>query len=157
RDGAGGGGDVRERADLFADRLDVRVRELRVRAEPGPRSRGRRRAGEDHQEVRPERPELVLRLQARAFADSDRGDDARDADDDAERRQQRAQLVAREGAEGDFQDVRGLFHDGGLATMRRFSTGTSDTTRPSRNTTTRRACSAMSGSWVIRTTVFPSA
>ena len=43
----------------------------------------------------------------------------------------------------------------GGAAMRRFATGRSSTSLPSRKTTTRLAYSAMSGSCVIRTTVLP--
>ena len=79
----------------------------------------------------PERLELVLGLEPRSLADPDRRDHARDADDDAERRQERAQLVARERAKRDLQDVAGLRHGAaplraaGGAAARRFVTGTS--------------------------------
>src|ERR1019366_4659328 len=46
------------------------------------------------------------------LADADDGHDAGDADDDAERRQERAQLVPRERAERDLEDVSGLGHRG---------------------------------------------
>ena len=111
------GGDVGDRRDLPADRVDVVLGELRARAESGTGPRRRDAAGDHHEEVRPEGLELVLRLDARPFADPDDGHDARDADDDPEGRQEGAHLVAREGPERDPEDVRGLLREHGSSLL----------------------------------------
>src|SRR6185369_9663960 len=97
-----------------------------------------------------------------AFADADGEDDGADADDHAERRQERAHLVAHERAQGDaqrVQDAHAASSGGSSATAAAASFGfcrVSDMTCPSRMTTTRAAYSAMSGSCVTRTTMMPS-
>ena len=71
---------------------------------PNPaRARTRSCSRHHHEEVRPERAQLVFGLDARSLADPDDGDDAGDADDDPERGQEGAQLVARQGPEGDLE------------------------------------------------------
>ncbi len=124
RHGPDGGRDVRDGRHLPADRVDVVLGKLRAGPEAGARARRRHAPGNHHEEVRPEGFQLVFRLHSRAFADTHDGHDASDPDDDAERREERPQLVARESPEGDFEDVSGLGHGTparriGLATRRR--------------------------------------
>ena len=113
--------------------------------------------GEDHQEVRPERAELALDLELRPLADADRRHDAGHADDDPEHREDGPRLVARDGPEGDLDDVAALGHDEPPArvAMSRFATGRSETTRRPGTSRSAAAWSAMSGSWVMSTIVSP--
>src|SRR5262249_15760355 len=105
--------------------------------------------------------DLVLDVGLGAVADADGEDDRGDADEDPEHRQRRAQAVAPDGLERGPEGVAPA-HDGRIqascAAGSPAPTGTrwSVSTLPSRISTTRRARSAMSRSWVIRTMVEPS-
>src|SRR5262249_27997018 len=122
---------------------------------------------------RPHGSERLFDLGLGALADGHHGDDRADADDDAERGEKRAHLVAQEGAHRHAQRLQQA-HDCTLrvaASMASSSSGegsaraaaaaslgawrSSERTRPSRITITRAAYSAMSGSCVTSTTVMP--
>src|SRR5207244_7887108 len=90
----------------------------------------------------------------------DHRDDRGHADDDAEQRQERAQLVRAHAAEGDADALAQVHADpdpvaGSGWTARGLALTTSLSILPSRMRTMRRACSATSGSCVTRITVFP--
>src|SRR5262249_58395870 len=90
---------------------------------------------------------LVARVAVEALRDRDHRDDGSDADEDDEHGQERAQLVRAQGGDGDRH---------GLAEGHQAPWRSSFSTRPSRMWMVRRACSAMSRSWVTRMIVFPS-
>ncbi len=88
--------DVGHRRTLGADRRGVLGRQRRLPGEH-PCARLRRRAREDHQEVRSERRRSCAWIERDApEADRDHRDHAGDADDDPEHGQRRAQLVAQD-------------------------------------------------------------
>ena len=91
--------------DLGADGREVVPRERRHRAEAALDAARARRAGQDDEEVRPHRGERLLDLRLGARADRHHRDDRADADDDPERRQERAQLVPEDRAERDAEGV----------------------------------------------------
>src|SRR5262249_15359153 len=107
--------------------------------------------------VRAHRGNLLADLGAGAAAEGDHGDEGAHADDDAQRGQQRAEAVAGEGFYGDPEQTEDAHSSlrSSKGGRRRFSLMGSSAMRPSRNTTTRRAYSAMSGSCVTRTMVMP--
>ena len=99
RDDLGGrAGHRRHVGDRRALRADGRDVLLGDRGLPGEDARPglRRHAREDHEEVRAEGRDLRLDGGLGALAHADHRDDAGHADDDAERRQHRAHLVARD-------------------------------------------------------------
>ena len=89
------------RWDLAPDGREIVPRERRHAAEAAERAARRRRAGHHDEEVRPHRGERLLDLRLRAGADRHHRDDGGDADDDAERREERAHLVPQHRPERD--------------------------------------------------------
>src|SRR5581483_10881084 len=92
--------------------------------------------------------DLILNRNARADADGDRHDDGGDPDDHTQHRQERARAVARQRIERQPESSERVHAACSLAIA-------SETTRPSRNVTTRFAYAATSGSCVTRSIVIP--
>jgi hypothetical protein len=88
-------------------------------------------AGTEHEEVAPHAGDLLLDLEGRAAADGHHGDHGPDADHDPEDRQEGAQDVAPDLAQGEEDGVSD--HDGFLPLA------SSEATRPSMNRMTRPA------------------
>ena len=91
--------------DLGLDGLEIVPGERGLRAEAALRAARRRCARHDDEQVGAHRGEGLLDLRLGALADGDHGDDRGDADDDAERGEKRAHLVAQQRAERDAQGV----------------------------------------------------
>ena len=136
------------------------------RAGAGLGAAGRLGPRRDDEDVGAHRSERLLDAGPRPFADRHHGDDGGDADDDAQRGEERAHLVAQERAPRDAHDVPGA-HPVAVTARRRGASAArtawrgasvrrSSSMSPSRTTITRRACAAMSGSWVTRMMVIPS-
>src|SRR5207244_5675161 len=115
------------------DRIGVLERERRGRAIPAGRV--------DREEVRAEGVQARRDVRRRPAADPDEGDDRRDPDDDAEHRQRRAEPARPETGEREADQLQRAHA----------------TSRPSRRWTARAAAAATEASWVMRTTVRPSA
>src|SRR6185369_707050 len=164
------------------DRLHVVRRQLRLTGEDVRAGLGRG-AREDHDEVGAQRADRRLDGARRAGAERDDGDHAADADDDPQHGQRRAQLVARDGQEPHLGDVEethqrdshgvdlsaaaagtGALPDSSssssswnaFGSARCWTIRSSLLILPSRTWTTRLACAAMSGSWVMMITVLPA-
>ncbi len=139
--------------------VEVVPRERGHRAEAALDAAAARGARQDDEDVGAHRGERLLDLRLGARADGHHGDDGADADDDAERGEERAQLVAQDGAQGDAERVEGVHAAPSrlrgprpLGCLPRRS----DTMRPSLHRARRRdANSATSGSCVTSTTVIP--
>ena len=88
---------------LFADRGEIVPRHRGHRSKPARDAArgGRSRKNDEH--VGAHRRERLLDLRLGPRADGHHRDDGADADDDAERRQERAQLVAEDRAQGHAQ------------------------------------------------------
>ena len=101
------------RRHLGPDRREVVPRERGHAAEAAERSARGRRAGHHDEEVRAHRREGLLHLRLRARADGHHRDDRGDADDDAERREERPHLVPQHRPECDEDRDEGV-HDASL-------------------------------------------
>src|SRR5439155_23802928 len=107
----------------------------------------------DHERIGARLDQLLRHVDVQLLHHRDHANHRHHADDGAEQRQERAQLV---GAHGAQRDARALaqVHDGrAIATA--FTLRASLSILPSRIRTTRRAWAAMSASWVTRITVLP--
>src|SRR5205085_2818157 len=156
------GGDRRDRdAELALDGGRVVAGEVLRRARSGGDAVHGDGAGQYHEEVRAQAFHLLGHLGLRALADGDGGHHGGHRDDDAEHRQEGSELVLPQRAKRGPQRGDGV-HAGrsscarssSRASRRRVS-GTSLSTNPSLNVTTRRPCSAMSDSCVTSSTVSP--
>ena len=139
---------------LGPERLEVVLREGRLRPEAAALSARGRRSRQDDEQVRPHRGERLLDLRLRPRPDGHHRDDRADADDDPEGGQERAQLVAQDGPE---RHAKGLpeVHAGAMRSTTFGVRRSSERTRPSLTKTTRDANSATSGSCVTRMIVIP--